>query len=122
MHSSRASSIPNSSPQIKRRRALIGLPLLVLAAFCAALAIGSSDVSLVDALKALWRGDRNDSAWRIVAYIRLPRALGAVLAGAALFALSLGDDPDAAADEQRSEIKRMMPEETGVKAVYMAAY
>ena len=45
-----------------------------------------------------------------------------LLAGAALFALSLGDDPDAAADEQRSEIKRMMPEETGVKPVDMAAY
>lgn len=78
------SSIPKSSPQTKRRRALIGLPLLALAAFCAALAIGSSDASLPDALKALWRGDRSDPAWRIIAYIRLPRALGALLAGAAL--------------------------------------
>ena len=84
MPSSRAFSIPKSSQQAKRRRALIGLPLLVLAAFCAALAIGSSDASLVDALKALFSGDRNDPAWWIVAYIRLPRALGALLAGAAL--------------------------------------
>ena len=84
MPSSRAFSIPKSSQHAKRRRALIGLPLLVLAAFCAALAIGSSDASLVDALKALFSGDRNDPAWWIVAYIRLPRALGALLAGAAL--------------------------------------
>lgn len=84
MHSSPEPSIPKSSPQIKRRRAQIGLPLLVLAAFCAALAIGSSDVSPVDALKAFLRGDQSAPAWRIVAYIRLPRALGALLAGAAL--------------------------------------
>ena len=84
MHSSPEPSIPKSFQQAKRRRALIGLPLLVLAAFCAALAIGSADVSPCDALKAFLRGDQSDPAWRIVAYIRLPRALGALLAGAAL--------------------------------------
>lgn len=46
----------------------------------------------------------------------------ALLGGAAFFALSLGDDPDVAADEERAKIKRMEPAETGVKPVDMAEY
>jgi hypothetical protein len=45
-----------------------------------------------------------------------------LLLGVALFALSLGDDPDAAAEEERASIKRMMPDETGVKSVDMSSY
>jgi len=46
----------------------------------------------------------------------------ALAAGAAFFTLSLGDDPDAAADEERAKLKRMEPSETGVKPVDMAEY
>ncbi len=45
-----------------------------------------------------------------------------LLLGAALFALSLGEDPDAAAAEERAGIERMKPDATGVKPVDMAAY
>ena len=46
----------------------------------------------------------------------------ALLAGAAVFALSMGNDPDEAAAEAVGRIKAMKPSETGVKPLDMAAF
>lgn len=70
----------------RRKQWILGslLPLLTLLAFLLALGVGSSKVELGEAFRALLTGDRTNTAYRIVYYIRLPRALGALLAGAAL--------------------------------------
>lgn len=80
----RNSSTHRCSPD--RRRMLVGilLPLLTLIAFFAALAVGASEVSLGEAIRAFLAKDQANAAFKIVFYIRLPRALGALLAGAAL--------------------------------------
>lgn len=49
-----------------------------------ALSFGSSKVSLVDFFKAWIEGDTSNSAYRIIYFSRLPRVLGALLAGSAL--------------------------------------
>lgn len=49
-----------------------------------ALSFGSSEVSLLDFFKALVEGDTNNPAYRIIYFSRLPRVLGALLAGSAL--------------------------------------
>ena len=46
----------------------------------------------------------------------------ALVAGGAFFALTLGDDPDAAAQEERENLVRMKPNATGVKPVDMTTY
>ena len=46
----------------------------------------------------------------------------ALLGGAAVFALSLGNDPDVAAAEEAASIDKMKPAETGVKPFDMARY
>lgn len=46
----------------------------------------------------------------------------ALLAGAAVFALSTGNDPEAAAAEAVGRINAMKPSETGVKAIDMSAF
>ena len=78
------SSIPKFSPQTKRNAAAVFFPLLAVAAFCAALFFGAAEASVASAFRALFAGDATVTDFKIVFYIRLPRALGAFLAGAAL--------------------------------------
>ncbi len=59
------------------------LTLFVLS-FLASLLFGSTGTSALDALKAALAGDTGSAAYRIVAHVRLPRTLAAVLAGSAL--------------------------------------
>ena len=63
--------------------------LLTLAAFCADLATGSVPVSVAEVLAALTGGQCSDAVSRIVLTFRLPKALTALLAGAALGASGL---------------------------------
>ena len=77
------SSIPKFSPKQKRNAAAVFFPLLAVAAFCAALFFGAAEASVSEAFRALFSGDITTD-FKIVFYIRLPRALGAFLAGAAL--------------------------------------
>ena len=46
--------------------------------------LGSNQVSPASFLQAVLSGDTSDPAYRIVVHIRLPRVLGALLAGSAL--------------------------------------
>ena len=62
---------------------LILLILLILS-FAAALGLGSSTVNFISFIKALLNGDTQNTDYRIIMFIRLPRALGALLSGAAL--------------------------------------
>ena len=57
-------------------------------------------------------------------YDRIAAVVGALAlaGGAAFFAVSSGDDPDAAAAESAQAIDRMKPAETGVSAVDMTAF
>lgn len=68
----------------KGRLVLAAAVALTLAIALLALSFGSSRVSLPDFLSALFRGDRTDGAYRIIYFSRLPRVLGAMLAGSAL--------------------------------------
>ena len=80
----RESFTPRFSPRTKRITTAAALPLLAAAAFLAALWLGSTDASLPNALHALLAGDFENIDCKIIFYVRLPRALGALLAGAAL--------------------------------------
>ena len=60
-----------------------GLTLLMLAAFVAALASGSADISFADAVAAL-RGNASDHVQSLVTELRLPRALTAFGVGGLL--------------------------------------
>ena len=77
------SSIPKFSPKRKRNAAAFFFPLLAVVAFCTALFFGAAEASVSEAFRALFSGDMTTD-FKIVFYIRLPRALGAFLAGAAL--------------------------------------
>lgn len=59
-------------------------PLGFVLLFVLSLLLGSSAARFGEAVSALFRGDFSNTAYRIVFYIRLPRALGGALAGAAL--------------------------------------
>ena len=64
---------------------LAGLALLALAAFLLSLAVGSVRIPLDDIVTVLLGGDAAKPAWTtIVLQFRLPKALTAMLAGAAL--------------------------------------
>ncbi|MCY3992610.1 MAG: iron ABC transporter permease [Caldilineaceae bacterium] len=64
---------------------LAGLALLALAAFMLSLAVGSVRIPLDEIVAVLLGGDASKSAWAtIVLKFRLPKALTAMLAGAAL--------------------------------------
>ena len=70
---------------MKRNERIVGgLALLVLLAFAAGVACGAGGVPVKEALAALAGGDRSSLAGRIVWFVRLPRALAALLSGAAL--------------------------------------
>ena len=59
---------------------LLGLVI----AFVLSLLTGSAQISVSDSVRAWLRGDLSDPGCRILFYVRLPRALAAVLSGAAL--------------------------------------
>ena len=69
----------NRNPQIL----MLSLGLL-LAAFLANLCLGASGLSIGAIAKAVLKGDRESAASRIFYFVRLPRALAAMLAGSAL--------------------------------------
>ena len=70
---------------MRRNRAIFCVLLLtVFLGFLASLCLGASGLSPRDVLGALLDADRESPASRIFWYVRLPRALAAVLAGAAL--------------------------------------
>ncbi|MDO4740430.1 MAG: iron ABC transporter permease [Eubacteriales bacterium] len=60
----------------------------VIALFCASAVLGiffgSTGASIWDALRAIAENDKTSAAYRIFAYVRLPRVLAAALAGSAL--------------------------------------
>lgn len=62
--------------------------LILTAALCAAallsLRCGSQDYTLAELFSALLHGDTGNTVWRILVYVRIPRTLAAMLAGAAL--------------------------------------
>lgn len=60
-----------------------------LLVFLAGLFLGASGISPGELLRALISGDRNSAIVRIFLYVRLPRALAAILAGGALSAAGL---------------------------------
>ncbi len=63
---------------------LWGMGALLLVSALLSLILGSTPLSLPEALRAGLAGDLSNAAWRILAYSRLPRVLGAVLCGSAL--------------------------------------
>ncbi len=70
----------------KRKNAvLFGLLLAALGVlFLLSCLLGAGDTGPAESLAALWRGERASAAYRIIVYLRLPRVLGAILAGSAL--------------------------------------
>ena len=84
MNISQRSSIPTASPHRKRRAAAVIFPLLAVFSFLTALFFGSAEIDIAEALRAFFTGDTANTDLKILLYIRLPRALGAVFAGAAL--------------------------------------
>ncbi len=60
------------------------LIVLLFGAFVAALLLGSTDLSIRSAFSALLGGESKSAAYRILVYIRLPRAFASVLSGCAL--------------------------------------
>ena len=60
------------------------LIFMLILGFFLSLKLGSADVSLLEAINDARSGNLSSIAFRIVFYIRLPRLIGAILAGAAL--------------------------------------
>ena len=60
------------------------LSVLFVVAFFASLCLGASDANPIRALAAIFSGEHSGSDYLITVHIRLPRAIAAVLAGAAL--------------------------------------
>lgn len=68
-----------------RRTVMLGLLVALMAAFLLSLAMGSVNIPLGDILKILFGGEPARATWtKIVLDFRLPKALTAALAGAAL--------------------------------------
>ncbi len=85
MHIWQRSSIPTCSEGHKRLRPVFALlAVLFGCSLFAALLFGSVPIEFGSALTALFRGDVRQADARILLYVRLPRVLGAVLAGSAL--------------------------------------
>ena len=68
----------------KSRLVLVVAIVLTLCITLLALSFGSSKVSLMEFFQALVKGDTSAPAYRIIYFSRLPRVLGALLAGSAL--------------------------------------
>ena len=78
------SSTPRHSPKHKRVAVLAVCLFLAVGAFVWSIVLGSTDVSLGGAVRDLLMGTTDSADFKIVFYLRLPRALGAFLSGAAL--------------------------------------
>ena len=74
--------------QQKGRLALAVTIFFTLGAVALGLTMGSSKITLGTVLEALLTGDTTSAAYRIIVHSRLPRVLGALLAGSA-FAVSV---------------------------------
>ena len=76
----------HSWPQLGlRRMALIGLIVALLVAFLLSLALGSVQIPLDNVVRILLGGTPDKATWSDILFkFRLPKALTAVLAGAAL--------------------------------------
>lgn len=70
----------------RNRRILLLSGLMLLFALLANLCLGASGVSIGEILRAAVLGERDSVAARVFLYVRLPRALAAILAGSALAA------------------------------------
>lgn len=73
----------------RNSRVFICAALLMLAALAANLCLGVSGVHPAEIFRALTEGDTQSKAWRILWYVRLPRAIAALMAGSALAAAGL---------------------------------
>ena len=71
---------------VRNRGWLFAVPVALAAVGIVSVCVGASGVSIGQSLHALLQGDTQSVAYRVLMYIRLPRLLGAVLAGAALAA------------------------------------
>ncbi|MFE6887885.1 FecCD family ABC transporter permease [Streptomyces sp. NPDC057694] len=63
---------------------LAGLVLLLVAAICLSLAVGSGQVAWADVVAGVFHPDRSDRAQLIVQEVRIPRTAAGLLAGVAL--------------------------------------
>lgn len=63
---------------------LAGAALLLLLSFILSIVLGSTRINFADFLRALINGDKGTAIYRIVWYVRMPRALAAMLSGMAL--------------------------------------
>ena len=84
MNTWQSSSTPICFQNKNRAILLIALFLLCIGAFALSISIGAAKISLSDATSALLNGNKDDMSLRILLHIRLPRAIGAIAAGAAL--------------------------------------
>ncbi len=69
---------------VNTSKLVIILVLLLMAGFVLAVCFGSTSMSISQAVTALINKNYTDPAFRIIFYIRLPRAIASVLAGCAL--------------------------------------
>ncbi len=85
-YATRTDSTARTLPAIKWKLLLLfGLLAILIAAFLVKLALGSVSIPLADVVAVLHGGEASKAAWRtIVLDYRLPQALTAILAGAAL--------------------------------------
>ena len=65
-------------------RVLLLFSVLLAISALASLCMGASGISTAEMIRSLMSGDANGVAWRIFMYVRLPRTIGAVIAGSAL--------------------------------------
>ena len=86
MNISPVSSTPSNSPHKCSRTAILFAVLLLflVSGLILSLSLGSTDLSLGEALRAVLAGNAESTAYRIFCYVRLPRTLAALITGAAL--------------------------------------
>lgn len=78
------SSIRTSRSPEQKTAVLLTLTAAVCGAALLSLRCGSQDYTLAELFSALLNGDSGSTVWRILIYVRIPRTLAAMLAGAAL--------------------------------------
>lgn len=84
MNTSPSSSTRAFSQNKKRAIIVIALFVLITVAFLFSLSIGSANINVFDALRAIINGNFDNVSLKILLHIRLPRVAGAISAGAAL--------------------------------------
>lgn len=87
MKAMRTSRTCSSAKPNRRVSPALLFPILILGlalAFCLSLLVGSTQISVVDSVRAWLRQDLSDPGCRILFYVRLPRSLATLLAGAGL--------------------------------------